>query len=243
MEDLVLWKPLYYTSIALFILSLVLFPFNSQWSIVTILLLLSLWTRIPGFIHFIFNKLAMNDMFTLIIAANMGGLAGGIFGAFTMVFSRLFGPNEWMPYTIRATVALFVGGLSVPLIIASTGGVNTLALYLFEGVVYAVFYIQVLLFWREEIGIEIGLLPIVIFFDFFLTGWLVGAFGQTLSDMLTKGLTSGWPFIIFSGIILFYIWFSVNGKKIEGFLESIWNRIGGKKIHKKDKEFFDELEN
>jgi len=90
-EDLVLWKPLYYTSIVLFILSLVLFPLSSQWSIVTILILLSLWTRIPGFVHFVFNKLAMNDMFTLVVAANLGGLVGGLFGAFTMIFSKIFG--------------------------------------------------------------------------------------------------------------------------------------------------------
>jgi len=112
------------------------------------------------------------------------------------------------------------------MIIASTGGVNTLALYWFEGILYATYYIQVILFWREEIGLEIGLLPIVIFFDFFLTGWLVGVFGQTLSDMLTKGLTSGWPFIIFSGVILFYVFLSRKGKKIADILESIFSKLG-----------------
>ncbi len=59
MEDLVLWKPLYYTSIGMFIVSLILFPFSTKWSIITILALVTLWSRVPGFVHFIFNKLAI----------------------------------------------------------------------------------------------------------------------------------------------------------------------------------------
>lgn len=225
-EDFVLWKPLYFTSIALFLLSLILFPINSQWSIIAILFLLSLWTRVPGFFHFVFNGLSMVDMFTLIVAANIGGLAGGIFGAFVMLFSKIFGPEEWFPYTIRESIALFVAGLSVPFIVISTGGLNIFALYLFQGIRYVTYSIQVVLFWREEIGLEISLLPIFIFFDFFLTGWLVSIFGQTLSDMLTKGLTSGWPFIIFSGIILGYVIFSRNANRVATILESLLNRFG-----------------
>ncbi len=242
MEELVLWKPLYYTSIAIFILSLVLFPFNQTWSIVIILFLVSLWSRIPGFVHFVFNKLAMNDLFTLIVAANLGGFTGAIFGALTFIVSRIFGPNEWMPYTIRATISLFVAALATPTIIASTGGVNMVALYWFQGILYTVFYIQVLLFWREEIGIEIGLLPIVIFFDFIVTGYIADLFGQTTSDMLTKGLSSGWPFIIFSGIILIYIWISRNGDKFADFLKSMYSKTGfGKKKKDDEKDIYDEI--
>ena len=89
MEGFVLWKPLYYTSIAMFLLSLALLPFSSKWSIITILALVTIWSRVPGFIHFIFNKLALNDLFTLIVAANAGWLTGSLFGVFGIMFARI----------------------------------------------------------------------------------------------------------------------------------------------------------
>lgn len=224
MEDLVLWKPLYYTSVLMFILSLVLLPFNSTWSVITILALVTLWSRVPGFIHFIFNKLALNDLFTLIVAANAGWLTGSLFGVFGILFARLFGPNEWWPYTLRAAIAVFVAGAFVPMILNSTGGLNVISVYWFEGILYATYYIQVLLLWREEIGLEIMILPAVIFFDFFMNAFLIKLFGSTLSNMMIKGLSSGWPFIVFSGLILFFLVIAKNGKKIAKFIESIFGR-------------------
>lgn len=245
MEGLVLWKPLYYTSIGMFIVSLILFPFSPKWSIITILMLVALWSRVPGFVHFIFNKLALNDLFTLIIAANAGWLVGGLFGVFGIMFPRIFGPNEWMPYSIRASVSVFVAGAMVPIIMNFTGGLDVTAVYLFEGVLYATYYALVLIFWREEIGLELVILPAVIFFDFFMNAFLIKIFGETLSNMMTTGLGSGWPFIIFSGLILSFFIIAKNGKRISGFLESIWNRLGGGKGNEsenKEENFAEELD-
>lgn len=244
LDDLVLWKPLYYTSIGMFMLSLILLPFSIKWSIITILALVTLWSRVPGFVHFIFNKLALNDLFALVVATQAGGLAGGLFGVFGIMFARIFGPNEWMPYSIRASIAVFVAGVSVPIILNFTGGLNVTALYAFEGVLYATYYLLVLLFWREEIGLEIALLPIVIFFDFFVNAFLIGIFGSTISNMMTSGFGYGWPFIIFSGIILAFFVIAKNGKKIGGLFESIWNRLGGEKQPEPTKEeaFVQQLE-
>ncbi len=240
LDDLVLWKPLYYTSIGMFILSLVLLPFSAKWSIITILFLVTLWSRVPGFIHFIFNKLALNDLFTLIVAANAGWLVGGLFGVFGIMFTRIFGPNEWMPYSIRASVSVFVAGAMVPIILNFTGGLNVIAVYWFEGVLYATYYALVLIFWREEIGLELVILPAVIFFDFFMNAFLINIFGETLSNMMTSGLGSGWPFIVFSGLILFFFIIAKNGKRISGFLESIWNKLGGKET--KEENFAEKLD-
>ncbi|MEK6909586.1 MAG: hypothetical protein AABW61_00745, partial [Candidatus Aenigmatarchaeota archaeon] len=170
----------------------------------------------------------------LIVAANAGWVVGGLFGIFGIMFARLFGPNEWMPYSIRASISVFVGAAAVPLIFNFTDGANVTALYWFEGVLYATYYALVLLFWREEIGLEIVLLPAVIFFDFFMNAFLINMFGQTISNMMSSGLSSGWPFLIFSGIILLYVIISRNGRRIASFIESIWSRLGGEKQHKKE---------
>jgi len=234
MEGLGLWKPLYYISIGLFIISIVLFPVSSTWSIIIALFLVSIWSKIPGFVHFIFNQLSLNDFFIFIISAHVNGLIGGLFGVSTMLAGQFFGPNTWPPYTFRSCVSYFVGGLSMPLILNFTGGVNIAALFAFEGVSYAIYYLLVILFWREEIGLEIAILPLVIFFDFFLNAIWLKSFGVFLDKLVTGGVSSGWPFLIFAGIVLGFILLARNSKKAGDFLESLWNRFGGKKETKEE---------
>lgn len=236
MEDLVLWKPLYYTSIGMFILSLILFPFTQNWSIIIVFALVSLWSRIPGFIHFIFNQLTLNDFFTFIIAAHVNGLVGGLFGAFNMLSGLIFGPNQWPPYIIRGSIALFIAGLSTPLIINFVGSVSLTTFFIYEGLVYAIYYALVLLFSREEIGIEITVLPAVIFFDFFMNAFLFKSFGNFLDSLVTGGISGGWPFLIFAGVILGFVLLSKNANKIGKPFEKFF---GSK--DSEDKVFYEEI--
>jgi hypothetical protein len=214
MEDFVLWKPLYYTSIGMFILSIVLFPFSSKWSIITILALVTIWSRVPGFIHFVFNKMALNDLFALIVAVNAGWFIGGLFGIFGIMFARIFGPREWMPYSIRESISVFVAAASVPLVLTITGGFNVMTFYLYEGILYLTYYLLVWFFWREETGLEIMLFPIVVLFDFFLNATWIRLFGNAISNMMNQGLSSGWPIIVFAGLVVFFLVLAKNGRKI-----------------------------
>lgn len=164
----------------------------------------------------------------------MWGVAGGLFGVFGIMFARIFGPNEWMPYSIRASIAVFVAGISVPLILNFTGGLNVAALYVFEGILYATYYALVLVFWRDEMGLEIALVPIVVFFDFFMNAFLISVFVQTFSNMMSGGFGYGWPFVIFSGMVLAFFVIAKNGKRIGGCLESVWNKFGGRSGEKEE---------
>jgi hypothetical protein len=194
----------------MFALSLALWPFNQTWSVITILALVTLWSRIPGFVHFIFNKLALNDLFAFIVAVEAGWLVGGLFGAWGIWGARVFG-REWTPYSIRASIAVFAAAAATPVIVTFTGGLNVIALYLFEVVLYAVYYALVVLFWKSEIGLEVMILPAVLFFDFAMNGFLVGLFGNTIENMLSGGLTSGWPFLVFGGVVVAYAILARNG--------------------------------
>ncbi len=227
------WKPLYYTSIAMFALSVVLVPVNLEWAVLVIIALVTLWSRVPGFANFFLNKLALNDFFTFIIAANSGWLVGGLFGFLIMWFSRLFGPGEWLPYTLRASIASFGAAAAVPLIISSAGGVNAQAMFLFAIAYAAAYYIQVLLFWREEIPIEIAVWPSAAFFDFGMNIVLIGAFGGVLSEMIRGGMGAGWPFIIFSALVLLFLLIAKNAKKIADKLIRAKERLIGRKGREK----------
>lgn len=222
---IVLWKPLYVMSIAMFILSVVLFPVSSKWSILTVFALVTLWSRIPGFVHFTMNKLALNDLFSFIITMNLGGFAGGFFGAFSMLFSRIVGPEEWWPFTVRYSAAIFFAGIISPFIIRMAGVEGIGAYFWFEGTLYVIYYILVVLFAKEEIGLEIALLPAVFFFDFVMNAAVVRIFGGTIDNMLAHGLSSGWPVIIFAGLVLGFLALAKNGKKVAAAVEPFWNKV------------------
>ncbi|MBI2542641.1 MAG: hypothetical protein HYW24_00425 [Candidatus Aenigmarchaeota archaeon] len=205
LEDIVLWRPLYYVSIAMYISALILLPFSFTWSIITIFALISLWSRIPGSILYIFRQLALNDFFTFIVAVNIGGFVGGLFGVFSFLFSRIFLHDEEFLTDIYESIAIFSGALLVPLIVDYVGSVNITSFLIYEGILYFIYYSIVLLFHRDWISEELVELPFGIFFDFFMNGFFIVAFGSILSDLMSKGITSGWPLFIFTSIILFFI--------------------------------------
>lgn len=216
LEGIVLWRLLYYTSIGMFILALILLPFNSILSLIIIFAIIALWSRIPGAALYIFRQLGMHDFFAFVIAVSIGGLAGGLFGLLIMLFSRIFLHDEEFLTDVYHGTSTFLAALSVPFIISLTGTTVT-AFFIYEGILYFIYYAFVLLFSREWIGEEIAELPFAVFFDFFMNGFFIGVFGGILSNLMTKGITSGWPLFIFTGIILLFIILSRSGKKLSKF--------------------------
>jgi len=212
LEGFVLWKPLYYASIGMFILALVLLPFNSILSLIVIFALVSLWSRIPGGILYIFYSLELTDFFAFVIAANIGGLAGGLFGAITLLFSKIFFPDEEFYVPLYHSFAILVSALLVPLIITFVGGINIVSFFIYEGIIFFIYFVLVILFSREGLGYEISELPFDIFFNFFVSGGLLTALGAVLSNLMTKGITSGWPLFILAGVILLFFILAKSGK-------------------------------
>ena len=223
---LVLFKPLYYFSMVLFIAIILTYFFSPTWSVVMALSLLVIWSRVPGFAHFILNKLAVNDLFTFIVAANLGGGVGLIFGVIGTMFARIFGPYEWFPYTLRATISISFAALATPSIINYTGGANWQAFIYFEVTMYVIYYLLVILFWREEIPLEIAIIPAVIFFDFIMNNFLLQLFGSTISNMITNGLSSGWPFVILVGLMLGFWAAAKNSDKIAKRVYKFKEKLG-----------------
>lgn len=218
LEERVLWKPLYYTSISMFVLSLLLLPFSPKYSAIMILALVTLWSRVPGFVHFIFNKLSMHDFFTFVVAAYAGVVTGALFAVSIILFSRIFGPQEWFPYTIRTTLSNGIGALFVPFAVGMMGGVNIWAFYIYEICTYIIYYLLVLFIWTDEMYLEIMLIPIVVFFDFYVNGKIFERFSSQLSDLMINGLGSATSIFIFAGIILLFILIARNGEKIARLL-------------------------
>src|SRR3989344_2629973 len=223
---LVLFKPLYYFSMAVFVVIILTYFFSPTWAIIIALALFVIWSRVPGFAHFILNKMAVNDLFTFIVAANLGGGVGAIFGIVGTMFARIFGPYEWFPFTLRATISVTIAALATPSIIAYTGGAGWEAFIFFEIIYYVIFYLLVIIFSRDELGLEIALIPAVIFFDFFMNNLLLTVFGDTITNMMTNGITNGWPIVIFVGIMLGFWTAAKNSDKIASKFYKFKEKLG-----------------
>lgn len=196
-----------------------------KWSVIIIIALVTLWTRIPGFIHYLFNQITMHDLFGYIVAGTVGVPIGIFFIIFGMWGARIFGPTEWTPYTIRATISGIVAVIFVPTIVSHFGGLTTVGFIWFQVIQYAVYYALVAIFYVDEIMIEIMCFPGSILFDFMLTVELFGVFGETISHIMVNGIESGWPFIIFAGIIMALFYLSKNAMTLGDFIDRKMKKI------------------
>ncbi|MFH1585662.1 MAG: hypothetical protein ABIB79_02760 [archaeon] len=238
----VFWKPLYLASGLMFILSLILIPISMKWAIIMSLALITLWTRIPGFVHWIFNSLSLHDLFAFIIATTIGIPTAILFHTFGLWGARLFGPEEWTPFTIRMSISGIGAILLIPTLINYSGGANITGFLYYMITSYVIYYLLVLIFSREDIMYEIIALPSAIFFDFILNLELFGIFGSTLSNMLKNGINSGWPFIIFAGGVMGLIFLSKNAKLIGDHIKKEWDKIFRTKKNKPRKKTKEEIE-
>ncbi len=226
--ELVLWKPIYYVSIALLLLTIFSATINSVVATIVLFTLVSLWTRIPGLILPVARDLEMIDFFMLILAVNLGGIQAALFGVFALWFAKLFGPLENPHYTIKDSLAFVISGLLLPAIFAVTGSL-LLTIYAFVLLRYAIrFIISVgidpdCLF--EEItvivlGIPIGLITNTIF---------VNIFGDFTSKLINEGLSFSIELFGFAATVILAIAATMYLRKFLG------------KIKKRAKEEFGHL--
>ncbi len=228
MQEIILWKPVYYVSIALLLLAIFSVTINPVVATIILFTLVSLWTRIPGLILPVARDLEMIDFFMLIIAVNLGGPQAAVFGVFALWFAKIFGPLENPHYTIKDSVAFVISGLLLPIIFTVTGSL-LMTIYAFVLLRYAIrFIISVgidpdCLF--EEItvivlGIPIGLITNTIF---------VNVFGDFTTKLISEGLSFSLELFGFVAIIILAIGATIYLRRFSG------------KIKKRAKEEFGHL--
>ena len=207
-EEIIRFKELKYASLGLFVFSLVLIPFNTTLSAIFMFAVVGLWSRVPAFLSSFTKDSEIIDFLTVVIALNLGGLAGGLFGASMMLFSRIFAPLEYIGYTAKDSVSLFVAGNVVPIIFFITGGNLLFSMYGFTAIRYIVYIILTGIFEPEWLMMEIGYCFIGIFTAYMSNTLVVAVFGDFATNILKTGLGFNTSLFGFIFLVLFFVFFS-----------------------------------
>lgn len=194
-EEAVFWKPLYRASAIMFALSLMLLPVSRTMSMIVLFSIICLWSRIIPMVFPPAREIDVIDFFVLIIAVNIGGLVGALFGAFNMLFSRFFSQSENIHYTLKDTLAYFLGAFLLPVVYGISGSLLT-AIFFFVAFRYAVRMAVTFLFDRECLGEEIGSILVGVPLAALFNTFLVKFFGPVTTRLIEGGI--GFSFEIFA---------------------------------------------
>ncbi len=200
----ILWGPFQVICFTLFLLIILIYPFNS--SIATILLFwyISLWSRIPTLVSDFTKDLDVLDFFTVIIAVHIhtvyAGLFAGIFASSLWMLSRVFGPDEPFDFTISESIAFFFAGFFSPLIYSLTGNL-LLTMFIFTAIRYVGIFVLVAIFFRNHalyagITLLVGI-PIAFTMNKIMITFLAPFFGTVFDT----GLKFNLPLFLFGGML------------------------------------------
>ncbi|MBW2971621.1 hypothetical protein KY359_01165 [Candidatus Woesearchaeota archaeon] len=205
-NQFVLWKPVKITSVIIYIVILLVFPFSQFWATIILFGLICFWSRIPCLISMFTKDLEVIDFFTVALALHIGGVFAGMFAATIMLFSRLFGPNEWYMYTIKDAISLFVCGVLTPLIFLFWGN-QLYTLYTFTIIRYTLFIILTIILEPQYLMLELGLCAACIF-EAFLTNTIMNKFFEgPLNSVLENGVVFNFTLFFFATLVVgfFYL--------------------------------------
>jgi len=149
------------------------------------------------------------DVFAVLISINVSPVFGGLFGMVNLVFPKLFGPREYILYTIKDGIGFFFCGLLTPVWYSISGGNLLLTMYIFTVMRYLFYVILTLLIDPEEIGYEI-FVCITGFPIAYATNTVhIALFGQALDDLFKQGVQVTWGIFFFVTLVIVgYILFS-----------------------------------
>jgi hypothetical protein len=222
MDQIILWKPLYYTSIVIYVIAILMIIKGSIMGVITLFFLIALWSRIPCMISTITKDLEVVDFFTVFLALQIGGVYGGLFALSVMLVSKIFGPEEWFPYTLKDGVSMLIAGIITPGVYFITGHNLLYTLYAFTIIRYVFYLVLTFLFEREAMGLEMFIcltsVPVA-----YVSNTILGKFvGPKLSLIFESGMVMDWGIFMFcTAVILGVFGFSklINWLEVSGRLK------------------------
>ncbi len=229
LEQIIRFKELKYASLGLFVLSLITIPINTTLSTLFMFAVVGLWSRVPAFLSSFTKDSEIIDFLSFVIALNLGGFYGGLFGASLMLFSRIFAPLEYPGYTIKDAVSLFVSGNAAPFLFFITGGNMFFSMYGFTAIRYIVYLVLTAFFEPQWMMLELGYCFVGIFTAYISNTLTVTVFGDFATNILKTGIEFNISIFGFIGVILFFVFFTkiielIKFRKEDKTLWEIYNK-------------------
>ena len=240
------WPIVLTTTGLLYILMLITLPFNPVYATVLLFTLIAFWSRLPGvgIAHpFLILWVAdLVDFFSLIIAVNLSGFAGGSFSLFCNLWARLCGFMPTWRFTLEDAGTMFAACLIIPFLYPMLGNDIFVAMIVFT-VIRAILLIPInfLLYpgsfiqWIIEWSVGISAILVI-------NGAYAKFFGNFFNNMLAKGFHFSWPLFFFATIVIIAFYFALFGrnddrsasvkKTVKGIIRNQVKRIRKKKAPK-----------
>jgi hypothetical protein len=236
------WPLVLITTVVLYALIIITLPFNAVYATLFLFALIGFWSRLPGvgIPHpGLFLYMAdLIDVFSIIIALNLGGFAAASFVTFGNLWSRACGVfPEWLG-VMKDTVGQSITCFLMPVIYAFLGG-NLVMVAIAYTIIREIFFLSFTVFLPtrslvHQIMTEIGVLSSLII----INSLYMKLFGSFFDDLLGKGVTFSWPLFLFATavILVLYITFFRKSKNINinASLGKVVKRV--KKINNKKKQ-------
>ena len=186
-SELILWKPLYKTTVVLYVSIFLLALPAPQLSILALFALIAVWSRVPALMTLFTKDVEVVDIFTVMTAVYYSSWVGALFGSGIILFTRLFGPTEPLDYTIKESICFFVGSFTAPVVYYITNGNLTITMFSFTFVRYTLPMVISLLINPGALVLDISLVlmngPTMIMFNLFI----LNVFGDFFSHVFEKG--------------------------------------------------------
>ncbi|MBW3004010.1 hypothetical protein KY328_05155 [Candidatus Woesearchaeota archaeon] len=221
LHQFILWKPLKIVSAIIYAVVVLLIPLSTFWSAVLLFALICLWSRIPCLVSMFTKDFDVIDFFVVMLAIHVGGIFGGLFGAAIMMFSRIFGPNEWFIYTVKDSISIMVCGFLTPLFYSLLGSA-LYAIYAFTALRLALYLILTIFVEPDAIALELGLCSMSVVVAPIYNTIIMKNFEGPLLNVFEGGLHFSWGLFLFATLVIggFYL-FGKLGRIID-----LWKTSG-----------------
>jgi len=200
------WPQVIVVSAVCYLFILINLPFNPIVSTVFLFALIAYWSRLPGVgipSPFLILYLAdFVDLFSLIVAINLGGFYGAIFSVFGNMGSRLAGITPYFSGVTKDTIIQFFICLMIPLIYNVLGKdifATMIAYTIIRRIGFIILWfvypdLSFAHFWVLWFGVTFASLTINAFYARF--------FGPYFDNLLQAGVAFNWPLFLFATVMI-----------------------------------------
>jgi hypothetical protein len=206
------WPLVLTTTGILYLLIIISLPFSTVYATIFLFAIIAFWSRLPGVgmpppFYFILYLADVIDIFSIIIAINVGAVQGAVFSLCLNIWSRLCGsmPPEWGG-VISDSLGQFFACLLIPFahVLLGNNIIYTVTAYTILRVIFVIPLDQI--FYRVPWPRYILEMIIGVVLLFAVNLFYTKLFGNLVLNILNRGISFNWILFLFTTIIIIIVY-------------------------------------